>query len=145
MLRELDLTVCAVHFKFALSAAQQTERIIRAMDNPYFNILAHPTGRLINQREPYAVDLDRVMEAARERGCFLELNAHPERLDLDDTHARRAKELGLKLAISTDAHSVHTLDFMRFGIGQARRGWIEAKDVINTRPLKELRKLLRRR
>ena len=145
VLRELDLTVCAVHFKFALSAAQQTERIIRAMDNPYFNILAHPTGRLINQREPYAVDLDRVMEAARERGCFLELNAHPERLDLDDTHARRAKELGLKLAISTDAHSVHTLDFMRFGIGQARRGWIEAKDVINTRPLKELRKLLRRR
>jgi DNA polymerase (family 10) len=145
VLRELDLTVCAVHSNFGLSSEKQTNRIIRAMDNPYFNILAHPTGRLINQREPYAVDLDSVMEAALQRGCFLEVNAHPERLDLDDTHARRAKERGVKLAISTDAHSMHNLDFMRFGIGQARRGWIEAKDVLNTRPWKELKKLLRRR
>jgi len=145
VLRELDLTVCAVHSNFGLSPEKQTNRIIRAMDNPYFNILAHPTGRLINQREPYSVDLDSVMEAALQRGCFLEVNAHPERLDLDDTHARRAKERGVKLAISTDAHSIHNLDFMRFGVGQARRGWIEAKDVLNTRPWKELKKLLRRR
>jgi DNA polymerase (family 10) len=145
VLRELDLTVCAVHSNFGLSSEKQTGRIIRAMDNRYFNILAHPTGRLINQREPYAVDLEAVMQAARDRGCFLEINGHPERLDLDDLHAKRAKELGVKLALSTDAHSIHNLDFMRFGVGQARRGWIEARDVLNTRPWKELAKLLRRR
>jgi DNA polymerase (family 10) len=144
VLRELDLTVCAVHSNFGLSSEKQTGRIIRAMDNLYFNILAHPTGRLINQREPYAVDLEAVMQAARDRGCFLEINGHPERLDLDDLHAKRAKELGVKLALSTDAHSIHNLDFMRFGVGQARRGWIEARDVLNTRPWKELAKLLRR-
>jgi DNA polymerase (family 10) len=145
VLRELDLTVCAVHSNFGLSSEKQTGRIIRAMDSRYFNILAHPTGRLINQREPYAVDLEAVMQAARDRGCFLEINGHPERLDLDDLHAKQAKELGVKLALSTDAHSIHNLDFMRFGVGQARRGWIEARDVLNTRPWKELAKLLRRR
>jgi DNA polymerase (family 10) len=144
ILARLDLTVCAVHYKFALSRRRQTERILRAMDNPNFNVLAHPTGRLINQRHPYEVDLERLMRAARENGCFMELNAHPDRLDLTDEACLMAREIGLKVAISTDAHSTSGLDFMRFGLDQARRGWLSADDVINTRPLKALRRLLRR-
>jgi DNA polymerase (family 10) len=121
-----------------------TERIIKAMDNPYFNILSHPTGRLIGERKAYEVDLEEVMKAARERGCFLELNAHPDRLDLDDHNCKMAKDMGLILAIATDAHNTSDLDFMRFGVYQARRGWLEKGDVLNTRPLKELEKLLKR-
>lgn len=143
-LKELDLVVCSVHYKFNLPARQQTARILRALDNRYCNILAHPTGRLINTREPYEVDLENVLRAAKERGCFLELNAQPARLDLTDTYCKLAKDMGLKLAISTDAHSVEQFDNMRFGIGQARRGWLEAKDVLNTRRLGELRRLLQR-
>jgi DNA polymerase (family 10) len=145
ILKELDLTVCAVHYKFNLSREKQTERIIRAMDNPYFNVLAHPSGRLINEREPYDVDLEKLMKAALERGCFFELNAHPDRLDLTDTDCKMAKEMGLKVVISTDAHSKSDLDFMRFGIGHARRGWLESEDVLNTRTLRELLKFLQRR
>ena len=144
VLRELDFTVCAVHYNFNFPENKQTERIIRAMDNPCFNILAHPTGRLINSREAYEVDLPAVMTAAKERGCFLEINAQPARLDLTDTYCKLASDLGLKVAISTDAHSIDQLDFMRFGIGQARRGWLRAGDVLNTRGLDELRTLLRR-
>jgi len=144
VLRELDLTVCAVHYNFNLAEHKQTERIIRAMDNPCFNILAHPTGRLINKREGYDIDLPAVMAAAKERGCFLEINAQPARLDLTDTYCKLARDLGLKTAISTDAHSIDQLDFMRFGIGQARRGWLGTGDVLNTCRLDELRKLLRR-
>ena len=113
------------------------------MDHPCFTILAHPTGRLINAREAYDIDLERIIEAARERGRMLELNAQPDRLDLDDRACRMAKEAGVRMAISTDAHSTTDLDLMRFGIGQARRGWLERGDVINTRPLAELRQLLR--
>jgi DNA polymerase (family X) len=144
ILRELDLTVCAVHYNFNLPEKQQTERIIRAMDNPCFNILAHPTGRLINKRQPCEVDLQAVMVAAKERGCFLEINAQPVRLDLTDTYCKLARDLGLKVAISTDAHGIDQLEYMRFGIGQARRGWLEAGDVLNTRSLDDLRKLLGR-
>lgn len=143
ILKELDLTVCSVHSKFNLSEKKQTERIIRAMDNPHFKILGHPTGRLLNRRSPYALDLSKLLQTAKERGCFVELNAQPERLDFSDIYCRMAKEVGVKVAISTDAHSIYHFDFMRFGVGQARRGWLEAKDVINTRPLRELRKLLR--
>lgn len=144
ILKELDFTVCAVHYKFDMHAEKQTERIIRAMDNPYFNILAHPTGRLINKREGYAIDFEKIVRAARERSCFLELDAQPERLDLDDIHARLAKEAEVLIAINTDAHSAVTLDYMRFGIDQARRGWLEAKDVLNTRPWSELSRLFKR-
>jgi DNA polymerase (family 10) len=144
ILKRLEFTVCAVHYRFDLDLEAQTERIVRAMDNPYFNILAHPTGRLLGERPGYAVDLERVMRAAKERGCFLEVNGHPSRLDLDDVHCRAAKEMGLKLAITTDAHSTVGMSAMRFGVDQARRGWLEAEDVLNTRPLKELRKLLKR-
>ena len=141
----LDLTVCAVHSKFNLSRKKQTERIIRAMDNPFFNILAHPTGRLIDERNPYDVDMEALIEAARERGCFLELNGHPDRLDLSDIHCKAAKEAGVKIAISTDAHSMNDLKLMRFGVYQARRGWLGPEDVLNTRRLSDLKKLLIRR
>jgi len=144
VLEELDLTVCSIHSHFKLSRQKQTERVMRAMDNQYFNILAHPTGRLINEREPYDIDLERVMQAATERGCFLEVDAQPRRLDLNDDACRMAKEMGLKLSISTDAHSVDGLGNMRFGVDQARRGWLQADDIINTRSLKGLRKLLKR-
>lgn len=145
VLSQLDLSVCAVHSGFGLSRDKQSERIIRAMDNPYFKILAHPTGRLINQRPGYEIDMERVMEAALERGCYLELNAHPDRLDLHDVHCRMAKDMGLKLAISTDAHTKSNLAYMRFGVDQGRRGWLEPQDVLNTRPWRELKTLLTRR
>lgn len=143
VLKELDFTVCAIHYGFGYSRARQTERILRAMDNPHFSILAHPTGRLINAREAYDIDLERVLEAARERGCVMELNAQPDRLDLDDRGCRLAKEVGVKIAISTDAHRVADLELMRFGVDQARRGWLERGDVVNTLPLAELRRVLR--
>ena len=143
VLKELDFTVCAIHYGFGYSRARQTARILRAMDNPHFSVLAHPTGRLINAREAYDIDLERVLEAARERGQILELNAQPDRLDLDDRGCRLAKEMGVKVAISTDAHRAADLDFMRFGIDQARRGWLESGDVVNTLPLAELRRVLR--
>jgi DNA polymerase (family 10) len=144
ILAELDFTVCSIHYQFALSEEKQTERVLRAMDSPYFTVFGHPTGRLIGEREPYAIDLERVLRAARERGCVLEVNAQPDRLDLSDLHCRLAKEMGVKLAIVTDAHRTSDYDKIRFGIDQARRGWIEPSDVINTRPLAELRRLLRR-
>ncbi len=143
VLDELDLVVCSVHYKFNLPREKQTERIIRAMDNPHFQILSHPTGRLINERRPYEVDLEKVMKAAKDRGVAIELNSHPDRLDLDDVHCKTAKEMGIKISVSTDAHHVDDLLTMRFGIGQARRGWLEPGDVLNTRSWPELRKLLR--
>lgn len=145
ILKKLDLTVCAIHFKFNLSRAKQTERVIRAMDSPHFTILAHPTGRLLNEREPYEVDLERVMHAARERGCFLEVNAQPVRLDLSDVHCKMAKDIGVKVAVSTDAHSTTDLEFIRFGLDQARRGWLEREDVLNTRKWADVKKLIKRK
>lgn len=144
VLARLDLTVCAVHSRFEFDVEAQTSRIIRAMDNRYCNVIAHPTGRLIGEREAYAVDLERVMAAAKERGCFLEVNGHPSRLDLDDVHCRAAKQMGLKISLGTDAHSTIGLAAMRYGVDQARRGWIEPEDVLNTRPWSELKALLSR-
>ncbi len=144
ILNELDLVTASIHAKFDLPAAEQTERLIRAMDHRCVNIIGHPTGRLIGEREPYPLDMKRLIAAAKQRGCFLELNAQPARLDLCDRHVRLARSMGVKLAISTDAHSPDTLDYMRFGIDQARRGWLEAEDVVNTLALAALRKLLKR-
>jgi len=143
ILKELDLTVCSIHYKLNLPPEQQTERILRAMDNPFFRILGHPTGRLINQRQPSDIDMARIMRAAAERACFLEINAQPDRLDLSDIHCKLAKELGVTLVISTDAHRTSDLDFMRLGVGQARRGWLEQENVLNTRGLADLKRLLR--
>jgi DNA polymerase (family 10) len=144
ILRRLDLVVGAIHSHFNLPRQQQTERILRAMDNRLLTILAHPTGRVINQRPPYEIDLDRVMRGAAPCGCCLEVNAQPDRLDLADVQCRLAKQMGLTVAVSTDAHGTAELDFMRFGVDQARRGWLEAHDVLNTRSLGALRKLLQR-
>jgi DNA polymerase (family 10) len=144
VLDELDLTVCSVHYKFNLSLQQQTDRICKAMESPYFTILAHPTGRLLGWREPYQVDMEEVVKAAQRNGCILEVNAHPDRLDLNDVHCKMAKDMGVKVVVSTDTHRAGDLDYMRFGVGQARRGWLEANDVVNTRSVTELRKLLRK-
>jgi len=143
-LKRLDFVYGAVHYNFELPREKQTERIIRAMDNPYFSILAHPTGRIINRRPPYDIDMERIVAAARQRGCAIEINAHPDRLDMNDAHARMAGEAGVRIAIGTDAHSAEGLEMMRYGIDQARRGWLEAEHVINTRTWPELRKLLNR-
>ncbi len=143
-LAELDVVIASVHSYFDLPRQAQTDRVICAMRNRHVSIVGHPTGRLIGEREPYEIDTERVIAAAREFGCHLEINAEPDRLDLNDIHAHAAKEAGVKLAISTDAHSVNAFRYMRFGIDQARRAWLTADDVINTRPLAELRKLLRR-
>jgi DNA polymerase (family 10) len=137
-LRRLDFVYGAVHYNFSLVRDKQTERIIKAMDNPYLTILAHPTGRIINRREPYDVDIERVLRAAAERGIAVEVNSQPDRLDLNDIHCRMAKDLGVKIAISSDAHATDGLDVMRHGVDQARRGWLEPKDVINTLGLREL-------
>lgn len=144
ILKELDIVVCAIHYKFNLPRKEQTERILRAMDSPYFNIFAHPTGRLINERAPYNIDMERIMKKAKETGCILELNANPARLDINDIYCKMAKDTGIKLAISTDSHSTSGYDYIGYGIGQARRGWIETNDVINTRNIDELKKLLKK-
>ena len=144
VLAQLDLVIGAVHSKFNLSRAKQTERILRAMDQPHFTLLAHPTGRLLEKREPYDVDMARVIHQAQQRGCFLELNCHPERLDLLDTYCQMAKQQGVLVSINSDAHTIADFDNLRYGIGQARRGWLEAKDVLNTRSLPQLRRLLKR-
>jgi DNA polymerase (family 10) len=143
-LSKLDIVVAAVHSYFDLPRKVQTDRVIRALENAHVSILAHPTGRLIGEREPYDIDMDRVISAARAAGCYLEINAEPDRLDLNDLHAHAAKLAGVKLAVSTDAHSIDALQCMRFGIDQARRAWLTPNDVLNTRPLAELRKLLKR-
>ena len=144
VLADLDFVIAAVHTKFNLSADAQTERIIRAMDNPVVNIIAHPTGRLIGDREAYALDMARLMKAALERRCHLEVNGQPSRLDLNDSHCRMAKQMGLRLALGTDAHSPETLRYMRYAVDQARRGWLEPKDVLNTKPWPRLKMLLAR-
>ncbi len=143
VLARLDLVVGAIHSHFGLSLAKQTERILRAMDRPHFSILAHPTGRLLLERDAYSVDMTRILRAARARGCFLELNAHPDRLDLSDIHCRAAKAEGELVSINSDAHRIEHFANLRFGVGQARRGWLEKKDVLNARPLSALRKLLK--
>jgi DNA polymerase (family X) len=144
VLERLDLVVGAVHSRFDLSRAKQTERILRAMDHPHFTLLAHPGGRLIEQRKPYDVDMLRIIRHAKLRGCYLELNAHPERLDLLDSQCQSAKEEGVLVSINSDAHSTFDFANLKYGVGQARRGWLEKSDVLNTRSLAALRKLLKR-
>ena len=144
VLKRLDVVVASVHYRFGLPRDRQTERVLRALDNPHLNILGHPTGRMLGRRDPYEIDLERIMEAAADRGCFLELNAYPERLDLNDVACMRAREKGAKLVISTDAHRTSDLKYMRFGVGQARRGWLSASDVANSRPADELLEMMER-
>ncbi|MFC0336825.1 DNA polymerase (family 10) [Kushneria avicenniae] len=144
VLAELDVCVFSVHSKFNLSREKQTERILRAMDNPHVNILAHPTGRIINGREGYDVDIEAVLHGARARGVFLEINAQPARLDLTDHWVCMARDIGVALAINTDAHATGQLGHMTVGVTQARSGWLERKDVLNTRTVTQLKKLMQR-
>jgi len=138
LLTEVDIVTAAVHSSMNQSHEQMTRRIIGAIENPNVDVLAHPTCRLLPDREPVAVDIEAVFRAAARTNTMLEINGMPSRLDLKDIHAYRARELGVKLVINTDAHSTEHLRFMRFGVGVARRGWCEAQDILNTRPLKEV-------
>ncbi|MGM0502423.1 MAG: DNA polymerase/3'-5' exonuclease PolX [Bacillota bacterium] len=142
VLEQLDVTVAATHYYRDLDKEEQTARVIKGLKNPHVNILAHPTGRIIGKRTEMEVDLEKVIKTAVEQGCFLEINASPKRLDLSDKYCRLAKELGLKLVISTDAHSVQQLDNMSYGVDQARRGWLTAEDIVNTRGVEEFKELL---
>lgn len=143
VLAKLDVVGVAVHSHFNLPRKEMTERITRAMRNPHADILFHPTGRVIQKREPYDVDMDAIIKTAKETGTVLEIDAYPDRLDLKDEHVRKVVQAGVKLVIDSDAHSVNHIRFLDFGIAQARRGWAEKKDVINTRPLKEFLKCLK--
>lgn len=142
ILKELDIVICAVHYLFDLPEEKQTRRIIKALENPFVNILAHPTGRLIGERDPYQIEMKEIMKNAKKNNSFLELNSYPYRLDLNDTYCKMAKEIELKIAINSDAHFIDDLSNVSFGIQQARRGWLEADDVINTQDLDNLKRLL---
>lgn len=145
LLYELDVVVASVHSYMKLSKTQMTERLLRAIAHPAVHILGHPTGRLINKREPYEIDVEAVLGAAAEHGVAIELNAQPDRLDLNDVYVRRAKEMGVTIAINTDAHSTEELGWRRFGVDHARRAWLEPPDVLNALRLGQLEKWLRRR
>jgi len=145
LLARLDIVIASVHTSFKQDEAAMTDRITAAMENPNVDVIGHPTGRLLGEREEYRVDMERVMEAAARTGTALEINAYYQRLDLNDVNCRRAKEMGVKLAIGTDAHHLDQMRMMKLGVGTARRGWLERKDVINTMSLEEILKWLRRR
>ncbi|MEK7698745.1 MAG: DNA polymerase/3'-5' exonuclease PolX, partial [Nitrospirota bacterium] len=143
VLKKLDIVVASIHSGFRQSKEQLTKRLVSAMKNPFVSIIAHPTGRLIGERDAYDVDMDEVLMTARDTGAAIEVNAYPLRLDLSDIYIRKAKGMGIPLAISTDAHVAYQFDFMRYGVGIARRGWLEKKDVLNTYPYKALLKRLK--
>lgn len=142
VLKQLDIVLAAVHSRFKMPKKEMTARVIKAFQNKYVNIFAHPSGRLIGERDPYEIDTEKVLQAAKKYNVAIEINAHPKRLDLTDAYCRRAKELGIKLVIATDAHSADQLELMKYGVITARRGWLEAKNIINTFPLAKLKKLL---
>ncbi|MBS3920858.1 MAG: DNA polymerase/3'-5' exonuclease PolX [Deltaproteobacteria bacterium] len=139
-LEKLDFVVASVHSGFKQDRERMTKRIIKALENPFVHVLGHPTGRLLGARDPYEVDIDEVMEAAKKYGKALEINAYFERLDLDDIHCRKAKEMSMRVAIGTDTHHLDQMWMMSLGVAVARRGWLETKDVLNTLSLKELLK-----
>ena len=143
IIEECDIVLASIHSRFNMPEEEMTERIIKGISNPNVNILGHPTGRLILERPAYQVNLKKVFEAAKELGVVMEINAYPDRLDLNDVNARMAKEMGLKIAINTDAHATTQLELMRFGVYTARRAWLEKKDVINTYTPKKLLRTLR--
>ena len=143
VLAELEVVVVSIHSYMNLGRAEMTDRMLAAIENPYTQIIGHPTGRLLLRRDAFAYDMERILEAARKHGVVMECNAAPDRLDLKDVHLRMCKERGVKIAISTDAHNIANLGFMRYGVQTARRGWIEQKDVLNTLPLAEMLAALR--
>lgn len=143
ILQKLDIVIASIHTGFKQDTSLITNRLISACKNPYVDIIAHPTGRLLTRRPAYNVDMDRVLEVAADTGTILEINSSPQRLDLNDILVKKAKKLGIKIAINTDAHSPESLKDIVYGVGVARRGWLEARDVINTLPLKQLLNILK--
>lgn len=144
ILAKFDIVVASVHSGFKATERQMTERICKALENKHVTILGHPTGRLINRRPPYEADMEQIFSVAREKKKVLEINSFPNRLDLKDVHIRAAKEAGCKFSIDTDSHSFRHLQFIQYGVAQARRGWLERKDVVNALSLKELLRFLRK-
>ncbi len=142
-LKKLDYVIAGVHSQFKMEKTKMTERIIKVMKNPNIDIISHPTGRILKRRDEYQIDFDKILRAAKETGTILEINAFPERLDLNDQNIRRAKEAGVKMVINTDSHHKDQLRFIEFGIAQARRGWAEKEDIINTQPVEKLIKFFR--
>jgi len=143
VLKKLDYVIAGVHSNFKMKKEEMTERIIKAIKNPNIDIISHPTGRILKKRDEYQIDFDKILKAAKETGTILEINSFPERLDLNDRNIRKAKETGIKMIINTDAHHKDQLRFIEFGIAQARRGWAEKKDIVNTQPLEKLLKFLK--
>ncbi|MDX1396091.1 MAG: DNA polymerase/3'-5' exonuclease PolX [Gemmatimonadota bacterium] len=138
LLEELDWVTVSVHSFFGLPAVEQTDRVLRALAHPSVNVFGHPTGRIINRRGPIEIEIDEILQACAEHGVAVEINSHPNRLDLRDTHAWRARELGVPVVISTDAHRIEELDQIHYGVEQGRRAWLTPDDVLNTRPLDDL-------
>jgi DNA polymerase (family 10) len=142
-LKQLDFVIAGIHSAFKMDKEKMTQRMIKAIRNPNVDIISHPTGRILKQRDEYQIDLEEVLKVAKETGTILEINAWPGRLDLNDTNIRRAKSLGIKMAINSDAHEKEQLNLMGFGVFQARRGWAEKKDIINAWPLDKLLRFLK--
>jgi DNA polymerase (family 10) len=143
ILAQIDVVVCSVHSYFNLERAEMTERMLAAIENPYTQIIGHPTGRLLLRRDELPYDMEKVLDACARHGVAMECNSYPDRLDLKDVYLRMCKEKGVKVVISTDSHSTGNLAFIRHGVTMARRGWLEKKDVINTRPAGEFLSELR--
>ena len=143
ILEQLDVVVCSIHSYFNLDRSAMTERMLAAIENPYSQIIGHPTGRLLLKREALDYDVEKILDACAKHGVAMECNSYPDRLDLKDVYLRMCKERGVKVVISTDAHSTTNLAFIRYGVTMARRGWLEKKDVINTLPVAEFLAALR--
>ncbi|MFH1100451.1 MAG: DNA polymerase/3'-5' exonuclease PolX [Methanobacteriota archaeon] len=144
VLKKFDHVYCAIHTAFKMDKHTMTKRITQGMENEYVNFLAHPTGRLIGKRDPYEVDIKQLIDTAKKTGTLLEINSFPDRLDLDDVHAKQAKDHGVNIVIGTDSHNVNQLPYIRFGIATARRGWLEKKNILNTYSLPQIQKQLKR-
>jgi len=143
ILKKFDIVCASVHSNFKMPKEKMTERIIKAMKNPHVKIICHPTGRLIGMRPPYEVNMEKIIQVAKETDTVLEINAYFNRLDLKDEYIRMAKNIGVKLAISSDAHSTSHFQYLELGIAQARRGWLEKQDVINAWPIDKMLKMLK--
>jgi DNA polymerase (family 10) len=144
ILNDLDIVIASIHSGFRQDRGKLTDRIISAMENEYVNIIAHPTGRKIHQRKAYELDLDKVFESSIETDTYLEVNSQPDRLDLKDVYVKKALEAGCKLVINTDSHNRDSLKNIEFGIATARRGWAGKEDIVNTKPLKEIKKFFKK-
>jgi DNA polymerase (family 10) len=144
ILKEFDIVIAAIHTGFKQSSAQLTKRLVRACQNKYVHIVAHPTGRLWGTRDAYEIDFEQILKVAKETNTHLEINAFPQRLDLNDLNCRRTKEMGVKLALGTDAHTTEQLETMKLGIAVARRGWLTRHDVINTLSVEELLRVIKK-